>query len=133
MAILRGKEEHPIYFGATPKILRLAGVQRGSMTPAEKILWSHLRNRKVLGFKFRRQHPVLDFIVDFYCHEACLAIEADGSVHHDLTQAEKDKERTEIITSLGIRIIRFTNNEIEHDIVRVIQKITIELQSTTSK
>jgi very-short-patch-repair endonuclease len=85
MAILRGKEEHPIYFGVTPEILRLAGELRSSMTPAEKILWSHLRNRKVLGFKFRRQHPVSDFIVDFYCHEARLVIEADGSVHSDLT------------------------------------------------
>jgi very-short-patch-repair endonuclease len=130
MVVLRGKEARPFYFGATPETLRLAGDLRRSMTPAEKLLWSHLRNRQLSGFRFRRQHPISAFVVDFYCHEAFLAIEADGSVHNDATQSEKDTERTRIINSLGINVLRFTNSEIEHNIAQVLQEITATLQST---
>jgi very-short-patch-repair endonuclease len=102
------------------------------MTPTEKLLWSHLRNRQLSGFRFRRQHPISAFIVDFYCHEAFLAIEADGSVHHDATQSEKDIERTKIINSLGITVLHFTNSEIENNIAQVLQTITTALQSNTT-
>jgi very-short-patch-repair endonuclease len=64
------------------------------MTKAEKILWESLRNRRLNGFKFRRQHPVADFIADFFCLECSLAIEVDGGYHNTEEQAQHDKERS---------------------------------------
>lgn len=81
MAKLKGKEEYPIYFGATPELLRTAAELRKNMTTAEKILWEKLRNRQVLGYRFRRQHPIHDVVVDFFCYEAMLVVEVDGDVH----------------------------------------------------
>ena len=88
MAKLRGAEEYPIYFSTTPEILRIAGELRHSMTPAEKKLWEYLRNRKISGYRFRRQHPLNEFVVDFFCFEAMLALEVDGAVHEDRYQKE---------------------------------------------
>jgi len=94
---------------------------RQEMTPAEKILWEHLRNRQLGGFKFRRQAPMGAFIADFYCAECRLVIEIDGDIH-DL-QVEQDKLRTEEIESFGYRVIRFRNTEVEHNIHSVLAKI----------
>lgn len=83
MAKLKGVEEYPIYFGAKPELLRIVAELRHSTTEAEKILWEKLRNRKIMGYRFRRQHPIYEFVVDFFCFEAMLAIELDGSVYKD--------------------------------------------------
>ena len=77
MAKSSGGEAYPIYFGAKPELLRIAGDLRHSITKAEKILWEHLRNRKLSGIKFRRQHPLNEIILDFYCHEVKLSIELE--------------------------------------------------------
>jgi very-short-patch-repair endonuclease len=101
------------------------------MTPAEKILWDKIRNRKLLGFKFRRQHPVSEIILDFYCHEARLSIEVDGAVHNEIYQKEKDKERSLILKKFGIKEVRFANQEIENHIEKVLEKITSHLRTLT--
>ena len=93
-------------------------------TKAEKILWKELRNRK-LRVKFRRQHPMEKFILDFYAPEIKLAIELDGSPHKE--GHEYDRSRTEYFKSLGIKVIRFWNHEIEKDLERVIEKIKKEI------
>ena len=90
MVKLSGGEAYPIYFGAKPGLLRIAADLRHSLTPSERFLWEKLRNRKLLGFKFRRQHPFNEIILDFYCHEAKLSIEVDGTVHNDCYQVERD-------------------------------------------
>lgn len=123
MATLKGAEEFPFYFGASAETLRLAGELRVSMTPSERKLWRILRNRLMDRFRFRRQHPIKDFIVDFFCYQAMLAIEVDGSVHHDPTQRERDEERTRILNQLGIRVIRVTNHEVESDSESVLSAI----------
>jgi very-short-patch-repair endonuclease len=123
MVKLRGREEYPIYYGAKPEILRLAGELRRSMTHSEKLMWSYLRDRRVEGFRFRRQHPINEFIVDFFCYEAKLAIEIDGSIHNMTAQYERDKERTKILERFGIRVIRFTNDEVEKNSERVIHEL----------
>ena len=84
---------------------------RNYPTEAEKALWEMLRGSK-MGYKFRRQHPIADFIVDFYCPEKCLTIELDGGYHHDSQQAEADKLRTEILEDMGFTEIRFSNDEV---------------------
>ncbi len=82
---------------------------RGKGTNAEKFVWSLLRNRKVMGLKFRRQHQIGLYIVDFYCHELKLVLELDGGIHLTIKQREKDKIRDEYLKSEGFKIYRFAN------------------------
>jgi very-short-patch-repair endonuclease len=118
---IRGRESYPFYYGASPCLLRFAHTLRRSMTCSEKIVWEYLRNRKLHGFKFRRQHPINVFIVDFFCYELQLAVELDGSVHNSTYQKERDIERTKVLKGLGITVIRFTNDEVENNTERVLK------------
>ncbi len=93
---------------------------RQSQTEAEAVLWSRLRN-SALGVKFRRQQVMQGFIVDFYCDSAGLIVEADGGVH--LENPENDRERNAILTAKGFRILRFTNAEILTETDRVLEEI----------
>jgi very-short-patch-repair endonuclease len=93
---------------------------RREMTPAEKILWQELRANK-LGVHFRRQQVIAGFIVDFYCHKAGLVVEVDGDVH-DLQQDE-DIRREKALRELGLRIVRFKNDEVLRKLSEVAQKI----------
>ncbi len=127
MVKIKGREEYPIYFGATPKILGIAYDLRQGMTEAEKLLWSKLRNRQVKGYKFRRQHPINEFVVDFFCYEARLIIELDGKVHDNEFQSERDKERTIILQKMGLHEIRFRNEEVINNIENVLLKIAEKL------
>lgn len=96
---------------------------RRRQTLAESILWGRLRNKQLGGLKFRRQHPFEGFILDFFCHEAQLGIELDGSVHRDREVAEHDRFRTEILEDYGIHILRIWNSEVEQDVIAVTQRI----------
>ena len=127
MVKIKGEEDYPIYFGAEPELMRIAGDLRKSMTPAEKVLWDKLRNRQLKGYKFRRQHPLYDFIVDFFCYDAMLVIEVDGAVHDDDYQNERDFQRTLILNRFGIKEIRFKNDEVINHINQVLKKIEAEL------
>ena len=85
---------------------------RKESTPAENTLWFLLRNRKFLNLKFRRQHTIGKFTVDFYNEHLKLIIEADGGVHDNLGQANYDDERSKFLESLGYRIYRVDNDAI---------------------
>ena len=93
------------------------------MPKAEIILWSVLKGKKMKGYKFRRQHGIGSFIVDFYCPELKLAIELDGSQHLEQENLEYDKKRTQYLNSLNIKVIRFLNNEVLNNIGEVYVKI----------
>ena len=97
-----------------------AKVMRRNPTVAEQTLWNKLRNSQ-LGYKFRRQHIINKFIVDFYCLEKSLIIEVDGKIHDQ--QKQRDIEREHILTALGCKILRFTNNEVMEKINIVIDTI----------
>lgn len=84
------------------------------MTPAEKALWQRLRNRQLGGLKFRRQHPIGHFIVDFYCAAHRLIVEVDGPIHTQ--QAERDQLRTDELINLNCRVLRFTNDQVMNHI-----------------
>ena len=84
---------------------------RMRQTEAETLLWQLLRNRQLLGFKFRRQHQFGDYIADFYCREASLVIECDGSVHERNEQWHHDQKRDAYMIFSGLRILRFTNEQ----------------------
>ncbi|MEM7131245.1 MAG: DUF559 domain-containing protein [Chloroflexota bacterium] len=94
---------------------------RQEQTAAETRLWHHLRGRKVHGLKFRRQHPIERFIVDFYCAEHQLVIEVDGRIHED--RAVQDQQRTDWLEARGYRVMRFTNREVFHDIQGTLDRI----------
>lgn len=112
-----------LHKGAIGKLYQYGRELRHSSTNAEKILWQHLRNRKLNGLKFRRQHPINKFVADFYCHEKKLAVELDGAVHDEKENKDYDKARTGELSELGIIVIRFSNTEIENNIEKVINKI----------
>jgi very-short-patch-repair endonuclease len=94
---------------------------RRPLTPAEQMLWNELRGRRFAGIKFRRQHAVGHFILDFYCPEYRLAIELDGDTH--LEQQEYDAIRTEVIESFACHVIRFRNEEIFDNLPAVLSRI----------
>ena len=109
------------------KFLRDARKQlRKDITLEEELLWYKLW-RKNIGYRFRRQHSIGNFIADFFCAEKRLIIELDGRQHLD--NKEYDKERTDYFESLGIKVIRFWNNEIRDDLNGVVLKIKKELSS----
>ena len=110
------------------KQLDAAKELRRDMTPAEKILWKHIRTNKLNGLHFRRQQIVHGYFADFYCHEHELIVEVDGAIHE--FQKEYDAEREEYLNSLGLRVIRFTNDEILKDLKGVLQKIVEECKRT---
>lgn len=93
-------------------LLANAKILRKNSTPGEIKLWSHLRSRRFMGLKFRRQCPLGSYIVDFICIEKKLIIELDGGQHNENTQQDYDKRRTEFLNGLGFNVIRFWNNEI---------------------
>ena len=92
------------------KLRLVAQEMRHEPTPAERALWQQVRNRQVANARFRRQHSIDRFIVDFYCVEASLAIEVDGPIHQ--YSAEADQIRQEYLESLGLRVLRFTNEQV---------------------
>ncbi len=100
---------------------------RREMTDAEQFLWRHLRMRQIRGIKFRRQHPVGKYILDFACLEKRIAVELDGSQHIENT--EKDDVRTEWLAAQGWRVLRFWNNEIFLNVDGVLACIDAALQA----
>lgn len=102
---------------------RAAWHLRREPTSAEALLWERLRDRRCTGLKFRRQHPIGPFIVDFVCLEGWLVVEVDGSVHAEEEQTEKDQSRSEILAELGYQVIRFTNDEVESDMECVLASL----------
>ena len=94
---------------------------RGTQTDAERVLWNALRNRQVLNLKFRRQHPIGNYIADFCCIEQGLIVELDGSQHEE--RAAQDEERTKWLNQHGFQVLRFWNGEVTPNPEGVIEKI----------
>ena len=110
---------------------RVRGVEfaralRQRQTPQEKKVWSRLRDRRLNGFKFRRQHPIGPFVADFYCAEARLVVELDGGGH--ASQREYDQARTDWLEECGYQVIRFTNPDADHNLEAVLNKILMICQ-----
>lgn len=93
-----------------------ARVLRERATEAERRVWNRLRNRQIQGLKFRRQHPVGGYILDFACEEIKLAIELDGSQHNEQEMLDADARRTELLSQAGWRVLRFWNNDVMQNI-----------------
>ena len=105
----------------------LARQLRCKQTDAERALWSRLRNRRLNGAKFRRQHPIGRYIADFCCPEFLLVVELDGGHHAD--ESGTDQQRTDALVHDGYRVIRFWNHEVLTDIETVLQVINAALKT----
>ena len=110
-----------------PRLSSLARALRKQMTKQEKHLWyDFLRTFPV---QFNRQKVIDDFIVDFYCHSAHLVVELDGGQHFEPETFQKDIERTKRLNSLGLKVLRFTNNEVDHNFIEVCAAIQETVES----
>lgn len=96
---------------------------RNNMTRAEVIHWSRLKGRKLKGYKFRRQHGIGNYIVDFYCPKLNLAIEVDGKTHYTSEGKQHDNDKESYLEELGIAILRFTNPQVKQNLDGVINQI----------
>jgi very-short-patch-repair endonuclease len=110
------------------KLKPLAREMRTLPTAAEDALWQRLRGRGAGGMKFRRQHAIERFVVDFYCSEARLVIEVDGEIH-EYTR-EQDGARQEFLEQQGLRVVRFSNDEVRDNIRGVLSTIEAHASST---
>ena len=96
---------------------------RNDQTDCERLLWQHLRNRQMAGYKFRRQYPCPPYVLDFYCAELHLAIELDGGQHYEERGQLKDRRRDEFLRGLGIRVLRFGNQDVLTNLEGVLETI----------
>jgi cyclase len=124
--------EKKMFYEAEANIFQRAKELRNRLTDAEKILWMHLRTRPK-GYKFRRQHPTKNYILDFYCHALKLAIEADGEIHNEKDIMLADVERQKNLEAAGIKFIRFTNEEITNNLNSVIEKLNFVIDEQAKK
>ncbi len=122
-----------LFFGAPPTIIERAKELRQKMTATEIILWEKLKNKQILGLKFRRQHPIDLFIADFYCHPIKLVIEIDGKYHNQTEKREQDLNRTAEMERFGIKVIRFTNQEVMLETERIVNAIVNKCRNLISR
>jgi very-short-patch-repair endonuclease len=120
---MSSKYDDKLFKGAKASIFENARQLRKELTPAEDMLWQELRNRKLNGLKFRRQHPINNYVADFYCCEKRFIVEVDGGIHHEKEQRDYDEARTKDLGSMGIEVLRFTNNEVENEMPDVLKRI----------
>ena len=121
-------DNYQICMMALQGVFKNAVILRAQMAKSELLLWEYLRSNP-LGFKFKRQHPMASYILDFYCHRRRLSIEIDGKNHRLVEQKMKDSERTKYLISIGIIELRFNNDEVIYDIHSVIIKINKALST----
>ena len=107
--------------GTTQEIEQAAKELRKNLTPAEARLWEALRNRQLEGLRFRCQHPVGNFILDFYCPSCKLVVEVDGQIHD--RQTDYDDARTTRLAEYGYQVLRFSNEQVINDLLKVLAEI----------
>ena len=112
-----------LHRGAKASTFNNARELRHAETEAEKKLWQLLRNRKIKGKKFRRQHAFDNYILDFYCHECKLCVELDGGIHNEKMDRQYDEARTTVLNGFGITVIRFRNEEVMNKVEEVLERI----------
>ncbi len=123
MARLRNSVDKSMFYGAEPIIFERARKMRRHQTEAEIKLWEILQNKKMMGLRFKRQHPISNYIADFYCHKIKLVVEVDGKIHFTQERKEYDSNRTAEMERLGIEVMRFTNTQVLEHLDEVSAKI----------
>ena len=123
-----GNTGNSMFYGALPIHFELAKKLRNNQTEAELFLWDNLQRLAYLNIRFKRQHPVLYFIADFYCHKAKIIIEVDGGYHDIPEQYLYDRNRENELNELGLKVVRFTNHEVMNSIEKVLKTIKKEIK-----
>ena len=118
-----------MHYGSNSFAFQKAIELRKRMTKAELVLWEELRGNRFMGLKFRRQHPIARFIVDFYCHKYKLVIELDGGIHSLPEIIENDKNREDELSGFGINILRFSNDKVLYNIKETLFEIEQQIES----
>ena len=121
---LLGKELGPL----NGFVVNRARSLRKRATECERILWRHLRNRNFTGYKFRRQHPIDPYTLDFYCPTAKLAIELDGGGHNYRGGQMRDQRREKFLANKGIAVVRFWNHQVREELDSVLRAIWLALE-----
>src|SRR5688572_19116963 len=119
--------ERKMFYNAGPLLFARAKELRNHLTHAEMVLWGYLKT-KPFGYKFRRQHPLADYIVDFFCYRLKMAIEVDGPIHEQEENRQNDVERQKMIESFGVTVLRFTNAELMKESTIVFEEINSSIQ-----
>lgn len=117
-----------MFYGASQILFEYAKQLTSKPTEAEDFLWKQLSNKNIQGVRFKRQHPILYFIADFYCHRVKLVIEVDGGYHQIPSQYEYDSNRDSELNELGLEVIRFTNEQVLFRIDEANQIIDREIE-----
>lgn len=112
-----------MFYNASPKVFERANELRKNMTKAESKLWEYLKGKRILNLRFRAQHPLDNFIADFYCHPLKLVIEIDGNTPKSKEQGEYDITEEADLIQWKIKIVRFKNEDIENNIEQVIEEV----------
>jgi very-short-patch-repair endonuclease len=112
-----------------PTLTGFAREMRKAATEAETVLWEALRKHRFMNLHFRRQHQIGNTIADFYCHEKRLVIEVDGLVHLRKERQEADRVKNEYLDFAGMKVVRFTNDEVIKDLEGVLEKIQAECKT----
>ena len=115
---------------ANPVMFEIAKDLRKNMTHAEMILWNNLK-AGINGLKFRRQHPIGIYVADFYCHKIKLIIEIDGSIHNKPETKNYDIKREKDLVDWGYKLIRFSNDEVNQALEKVLLTIKIKVEELT--
>jgi len=118
-----------MFYESSPIIFANAKKLRNEPTSSEIIFWSLLKQH-FSNFRFKRQHPISQYIADFYCHKLKLVIEIDGSIHQTEEAKESDFIRDEFMKSLNLEVLRFTNEEICKNTEAVVEKLKLKIEST---
>ena len=121
-----------MHSGARSNLFGFAKTMRLNPTKAEELLWSRLRGKQT-GFKFRRQHPFSDYVVDFYCYSLAYVIEVGGNVHDNPISRLEDEDKDIDLESKGIFVQRFTNEEVLNDLENVMNQIHETLSMLSMK
>ena len=126
------KRNAKMHLSAKASTFRNAKKMRAKMTPAEELLWAAIKNKQLDGLKFRRQHPISRYVLDFFCARAKLGIELDDKYHEEKSQKLYDADRTDNLKLSNIKIIRFTNQEVLTQLDQVLESIKEKSQDRIS-
>ena len=107
----------------SPEQRQFAKQLRTQLTDCERLLWRQLRNRQLVGFKFRRQHPCPPYVLDFYCADLMLVVELDGGQHYEEAGRERDRVRTDFLQRKGLDVLRFSNLDVLQNLDGVLAEI----------
>lgn len=124
---------HPTIRGTTPEVRAAPKVLRWELTAAERELWEALKGRRLNGLKFRCQHPVGPYVLDFYYPEHHLVVEVDGGIHERPDQAAYDADRTEQLEAFGYRVLRVRNEDVFRNLSGVLAEIAAAAEALATE